>query len=275
MTFAGSESSVQGSKPIEVYVVEIGTEPPVRWTSGNRAITAPAVGGNEYLPERGLSRNSISVGEEERNRIMSITVTPQNKVAARYIRTPPAREATITIFRLQEADPALELRQIYKGSVLSARFDENGETALLACQSIESAASRTIPRYTYGGMCQHVLYGPGCDVDPTAGFTHVGAVTDVSGATVTVSGAAAFQHGFKGGYLKPTGIQDFRTVYSQAGDVLTLLVPFEVNPIGATVQVFAGCDHLIAGDCAETFNNIAENGGVPFIPNKNVFVTGL
>lgn len=275
MTFDTLESSVEDSKPIELYVVEIGTETPVRWTSGNTTINAPTAVPNEYVPERGLSRSSVSIGEEERNRILSISVSGDNKVARRYINTPPGREATITIYRIQESDAALELKQIYKGSVLSAQFNDNGESAILACQTIEAASSRTIPRYTYGAMCQHILYGPGCDVDPSAGFTFNSTVTSISGNTVTVSGAGAFTHSFVGGYIRPTAVQDFRMVVSQAGDVLTLLIPFEEDPTTATVDVLAGCDHNIAGDCAETFDNIAEFSGYPFVPNRNIFETGV
>jgi hypothetical protein len=273
--FSTLESSTEGSVPIELYVVEIGIETPVRWTSGNKVISAPTAIPNDYIPERGLSRTSISVGEEERQRVMSISVSGANKVARRYIGTPPGRQATITIYRVQNDDPDLVLNQIYQGSILSAQFNDDGQSAVIACQSIEAASSQTIPRYTYGSMCQHVLYGPGCDVDPGLGFTLTSSVTSISGTTVTVSGAGAFAHSFVGGYIKPTGAQDFRMVIAQAGDVLTVLLPFEVDPTGATVEALAGCDHIIDGSCAETFDNIAEYSGYAFVPTRNPFESGI
>ena len=180
--FSAREGSRQDNRPFEVYLVELGTEDPVRWTSGNKTINAPTGAPQEWMPERALSRTAIRVGEEERKRVLQITVSSENPIARRYIGNPPGQEATITIYRGQLLDPDLELKQIYKGSIMSAQFKQGNETAIIACQSIEAASSRTIPRYNFGRMCQHILYGPGCDVSPVP-HTHTGSVTSASGST--------------------------------------------------------------------------------------------
>ena len=91
-------------------------------------------------------------------------------------------------------------------------------------------------------------------------------------ATAT-AGAAGFD--FTAGYCKPTSLTDFRKVLVHSGDVLTLLLPFEFDVLNGDVQVLAGCDHLIEGDCALVFDNVAENGSFSFVPKKDIFATGL
>jgi len=273
-TFETLEEGVETSRPIELYVVQIGSEDPVRWTSGNKSITAPVTAGNSYSPERGLSRTSIALGEEERSRTLTITVNPTNKILRRYVNVPPSREATVGIFRTQEDDPVLEMKRIYSGVVMSGSWERNGKVGLLSCQTIEAASSRTIPRYTHGSQCQHMVYGPECGVDPVP-FTFSGTVSLVSGNDITIPNAGAFPHGFLNGYVSPTGSLDFRQVVAQSGDVLTLRFPFEINPEGAAVEAVAGCDRLVAGDCANTFDNIARASGKFFVPDRNVFARGL
>jgi len=131
-----------------------------------------------------------------------------------------------------------------------------------------------MPTYTYQGLCNHVLYGPGCLVDPVA-HRFTGTVTATSGLTITVPGAGASGIKFKSGYCKPTTITDYRMITAQSGDVLTLLMPFASSPLGATLELFAGCDHNVSGDCKNVFNNVDRFGGFNWVPNKNIFNTGV
>jgi hypothetical protein len=41
------------------------------------------------------------------------------------------------------------------------------------------------------------------------------------------------------------------------------------------MQAFAGCDHLIEGDCALVFDQVAEFGGFAFVPSKDIFAQGV
>ena len=72
-----------------------------------------------------------------------------------------------------------------------------------------------------------------------------------------------------GGFVKPIGVDDFRAVTAQSGDVLTLLLPFKQSVLSQTVDAFAGCNRIIDEDCLLVFNNPEEHGGWPFIPKKN------
>jgi hypothetical protein len=119
-----------------------------------------------------------------------------------------------------------------------------------------------------------VLYDNSCGA-LAASFDLLGTVSTTSGNTVTVPGVASSGLDFVGGYIRPTGAQDFRMVLAQSGDVLTLLLPFQTDPTGLDVQVFAGCDHVHDSDCALVFDQVANFGGFAFVPSKDVFAQGL
>ena len=51
--------------------------------------------------------------------------------------------------------------------------------------------------------------------------------------------------------------------------------PFGVDVTGLNLQIFAGCNHELTGDCANKFQNAINFGGFAFVPNKNIFATGL
>jgi len=159
---------------------------------------------------------------------------------------------------------------------MSVRFTNDAHNAEIACRSVEAAVNRNMPKFTFMGMCNHLLYDNQCTVDPSL-FEHVGNVDSISGETITVAGAGLQPDGFfTGGYVQALGgANDFRMVRLHVGDVLTLLLPFQANVLNTSVQAFAGCDHVLTQDCALKFDNVINFGGFHFVPNRNVFETGL
>lgn len=265
------ESSVEASVPIEVYEFTIGSST-YRYTSTEDPIT---VGANIYTPEQ-IERGSLSQGQEERKKLLEITLPLLNAFAVQYLNIVPGERAEVTIIQLQRNEtPAFDTQIVrYRGQVRSVRYTDN-DTAILGCQSLEFALSRTIPNFVYSGVCNWFLYGAGCGADPSAHSLVSAPVTAVSGNTITVTGVAASGKDFVGGYCKMGTFSDFRMVIAQAGDVLTLLLPFAVNPLGGTVDAFEGCDHSLLGDCETKFGRGVEFGGFYYVPKKNIFRSGL
>ena len=70
------------------------------------------------------------------------------------------------------------------------------------------------------------------------------------------------------------GVLDYRLILTQSGDDCTLSLPFYANVLGQTLDVFAGCAHII-GVCDGKFGNRPNFGGCPYVPTKNIFRTGL
>lgn len=266
------ESSVEGSRPIEVFAFAIGTTT-YRYTSAEDDIV---VGADTYTAET-ISRGAIAQGPDDRARILDVELPATNEFAEKYVDIVPGQRATGTIIRLQRDEvPTFNTQAVvYKGFVRSVRFPGNGRRAVIGIKSIEAAVSRPIPRFTFQALCNHVLYDGGCGVN-SASYKMTGAVTAVSGNVITVAGASGQANGYyTGGFVTPTGLADFRMVLKHVGDELTLLLPFPIGLTGQSVDVFAGCDHKANGHCQTKFNNVIEHGGFAFIPTKNPFQTGL
>ena len=271
-TFDALESSLDSSRPLEIYSITIGSET-FRYTSAEDDITI----GSDIYTTISISRSKISHGADAQNNTVTVTLPGNNVFAAKYRNIVPGNKATVNIWRLQRDEtPSLVPQLIFKGQVMSVRFPQDGNTADIAVRSIEQALNRNIPRFTYMGSCNHVLYDQRCKVDPTL-FDVIGTVSAVSATVITLPGANAQPDGFyTGGYCTPTvGNQDFRMILDHTGNDLTLLLPFAADVTGLTVQAFAGCDHVVFGDCATKFDNVIEFGGFAFVPNKNVFQEGL
>ena len=266
-TFDALESSEQDSRPVELYQISIGTDT-FRYTSGSNTIT---IGADDYIP-LAIARSKIEQGSDQQNRTLTMTMPSSNEFAQRYINVPPGQTATVNIYRYQRDEAPAFATQIlqFKGQVQTCRFPNDGFSAEFALRSIETALNKNIPRFSFMGMCNHVLYDSNCGANP-ASFNLAGAVTAISGNTITVAGVGASPLDFTGGYVQSGN--DFRMILSTSGDVLTMLLPFEIDP--TSVTVFAGCDHLVAGDCALVFDRVADFGGFPFVPNRNIFESGL
>lgn len=271
-SFDAFETSTESSRPLEVYEFAIGGTT-YRYTSAAGEIT---LNGETYTP-KAISRGSISQDAEDRNRSLAITLPGNDVFAAQYKEIAPGSKATVSIIRLQvDETPTFDTQVlIYKGEVKSVSYPDNGYTAQVNCQGIESAFNQVLPRFTFSGQCNHVLYDGGCKVDP-ASFDLIGTVSAVSGNVITLPGANAQADGYwTAGYATPVGSDDFRLILAHSGNDLTLLLPFAEDVDGQDVQIFAGCDHVLTGDCANKFDNVLEFGGFAFVPTRNPFQDGV
>lgn len=278
MTFIQYEESLEGSRPIEIIRFFLGSET-FEYTSAEDDITVASV---LYSAEP-IKRSKISQSPEDRDRIVSFEVSGDNKFATRFIGIIPGKRARVTVQRLQRPDfPGPEVVTLYDGFVASVKFSNDGYTATIASQSIAAAASRPIPRFTYQGMCNHVLYDDGCKVDDTdSAFRLTGNVLTSVNNTITVSGVDGEADGFYDSGFVEEANGDVRLILEHTGTSLLLLLPFPFSVLGTQVTVLAGCDHTIA-ICGSKFftpevptSNVINYGGFAFIPTKNIFQTGI
>lgn len=270
MTFAAHETSQEGSRPVELYRFVVGGAT-YAYTSAEDTIVASSI---TYAPEA-ISRSRILNSQEQRQNVVEVTVPGVNAFAALYKQIVPGQRATLTVQRLQRGDtPTPERLTLFQGYVQSVAFLNDGRLAKIAAVPSSAAQSRPIPRFTFQGSCNHVLYDNGCKV--VAGdFKHTGLVTAVNGNVITVDGAGAFiDDYFTSGFVDAAGGLDARLVLSHTGDDLTLLLPFPFTIVGSTIDVYAGCDHTLP-TCKVKFNNVINFGGFAFVPKRNIFNSGL
>lgn len=270
-TYDQLEGSTEGSRPIELYEFMLGSTP-FRYTSAEDEIT---IGADVYTP-LAIARGRIEQGSDQNNRNLTVTMPTLTDLAQEYIAVPPGQKVSLNIFRYQRDETPAFTTQVllFKGRVQAVAYPNDGHSAEFAIRSIESSLNRNLPRFSFAGQCQHILYDDACGAVASS-FDHLGATSSISGNTITVSGAGASGLDFVGGYCRPTGTNDFRMILAQSGDVMTLLLPFQVDPTGENMQCFAGCDHNIEGDCALVFDRVAEFGGFAFVPSKDIFAQGV
>lgn len=271
-SFSALEASLEGSRPVELFTFSLG---PVSWdyTSSADDVT---VAGRTFVAVP-LTRTALAIGTEDRGRTTTFTLPASLPFPASYIATAPGQKATVSVFGYQrDESPAPPLRLKYRGTVAEVSFPENGAVAEVVTRSVEAGGlGRSLPRYGQGAQCEHVLYGPGCGVNP-APFQVIGPVSVETGALLTVPAASSKPDGyFLRGVARLTTGGDYRLIVAHTGGgVIRLTHPFPSAVIGADLQLQAGCDHLYEGGCA-FYANQGNYSGKRWTPNKNVFATGL
>lgn len=263
-TFDSLESSVESSRPVELYRFAIGLEE-LRYTNADGDVTYD---GDTYRSEA-IGRGPIAVAPGDRGRPVDVRVPAVNEFAVRFNLIVPGENATLTITRYQPEAASAQTSLIFKGFVSHVVFNE-GE-AKLVVKPIDAVVSRTIGRDKCSALCNHVVYGDGCDVDPDP-HKVFGVCTAVNGSVITVAGAESMPDGhWLAGLVTPSGLGESRMVFAHSGQDLTLLVPFVVDVVGETIELLPGCDHLVDGHCSTRFDNVEKHGGFPFPPNENPF----
>ena len=280
MTFDAFESAQETSQPIEIITIQIGAEA-FYWTSSEDTQTISSQN-YEAIP---IQRGRIVQSPEDRATVVDFVVDGDNEFATRYVGIVPGNRAKITVQRVQRPDfPGPEVVTLYEGYIQSVKFSKDGYSAIIASLPIAAATARSIPRYTYQSLCNHVLFDDNCKVDNTDSTWRLGnaEVLTVSGSTITVQGADSEADGwYTGGFVEAQGGQDSRLILEHTGTSLLLLLPFPFDLVGQDVTVFAGCDHTI-GVCDSKFNtpedvdsNAINYGGFAFVPTRDIFRVGI
>ena len=270
MTFDAQETSVEDSQVLELYQFVFGAET-FRFTSYNEDINWSGLLYTATQISRSETQNSV----EDAINQLTVTMTLDNPVAQKFIANVPGDVGSVLVLRANANDVAEETIVLFEGFVASVKFDGELQAQVL-CNPSTNVFQRAGPRFTYQGICNHVLYDAGCKIARSA-FDYTGLVSAVSGSTITVNGLAAQGVGWAvGGFVQaPTAApEDKRMILSQAGDVLTLLLPFSITVLGTQVDVLAGCDHSLT-TCNTKFSNVINFGGFPYVPRKNPFNTTL
>lgn len=269
-TFDALEKSVESSQPVELYRFQLGGNPPYLYTPSQ---VDQVVGGLTYR-STAMRRGPIIRSQKDRQSVLSILVPENNPFACLYTGVPPGVKASMAILRIQSLEAVPTVVEQYTGVVQQVEFPADGNASISVLPT-EGVVARKIPRWSYMGMCNHIIYGFGCEVDPAA-HTFTGVVSAVNGNTITVTGAGSSGFDFTGGFVQSsTSNQDPRVVLAHSGDVITMMLPFRSVVVGSSVDCFRGCNHLLTGDCATIFDNVIQNGSFLWVPTKNFFQTGL
>ncbi len=281
MTFAAFETATETGEPIELYVTTIGTDT-FRFTNNQIDLTVAALGGT-FTPEA-IKRTTIAQEFDKHKDRIKVTMPGNNVLAQKYISNPPGQRATMTIYRMHREDLAIETIIIFKGLIQTVQFNKNGREAEISVLALTAAQTQTMPRFTYQGLCNHMLYDARCKLNEnnvahkftfTVDAVVANVITVVGAGAVTVGSESAGE-GFVGGFVEFQS--DFRMVTAQGGagdNDLTLRLPFNDTPLNQSVVCKVGCRNRFVEDCQDKFSNAINFGGFPFVPLKDPFATGL
>lgn len=272
----GQEFSAEFNRPLELFEFRNGNDT-YRYTSSESEYIFE---GNTYTPVA-MKRTGIGRAGEAEQTTLEVMMPTTDELASLYIGIQPANRTTLILRRVHQVMSPQSSITLFRGFVTSAKFKDEECTFLL--KPFNELFLREMPRYTYQGLCNHVLYSSACGViegaSPNQLSGTVTAFVDGVGAVITVTGAGAVtdnkspQKAFKGGFARLQDFSDYRLILDQDGDTLTLLLPFRTNILGSTIILQRGCDKTI-DTCRDKFGNVVNYGGFPHVPAVNPFNQG-
>jgi len=268
MAYDVFETSKEAGRPIELFEFTIGTTT-YRYTSAEDDVTYSAA---IYTSEPIMRTSPTLTSSENGRQQMEIVLPSNNQIAQRYVGIVPAEAVRLRVLQFHRGDSPNGV-VLWSGRVVSAKYERRGAVCRLFSVSSEAALSRPCPGRKFQSLCNHKLGDSLCQVDLES-EKYTGVVTDAEAAVITVAGVSSQGPDWAVGGTVVWGTERRLVLAPQSGDDLTLRLPFPVTPIGQTVDVYPGCDHLIS-TCDSKFSNTVNFGGYPFVPTKNPFESGM
>lgn len=269
MTFAAIETSPDSGSPIELYLFEIGGER-FAYNNTEQDVTVAAI----LYEASPVKRSRITLSSDAVNSRVTVELPGDNLFSRLYIGVIPGELPQVTISQYHETDPDEEIFLIFDGFVSTVGFSNNLRQADIICSPITAATGKFVPRHTFQSLCNHSLYDDFCTQQETD-FEETVTVDSISDRLMTLSGLSTTAAGYwEGGFIQIG--TEYRQIMTQASNVMTLDLPFLENPVGMPARALPGCDHVIDGDCQNTFGtgpagNSLNHGGFPYVPSKNPF----
>ena len=303
--FRADEGQEQ-TKPAYAYVLKHG-EDFYYLTSHDLAVTIaglPAQLGDDPQQfisaqiSHGSHEQSIETNSPEKSVSIATQQTSESNELRKFFLVAKTKRTYITIIRINtEALPDGVVWDDncyveFYGEMTDVTF--SGYTITLSFVSVLKR-EEPIPRYTYQKTCQHELgrIGAGfCNVNLEQSqfrvATSVAAVqrskkaiditaTMFNGNPIT---AKTFENGKlvelngDGGVENEIWIVSTEVLPASAGVRFRLLFMPTTLQVGTSIKLYVGCDRTI-GVCQDTFGNLPNFGGMPYIPKKNPALDGI
>ena len=271
MTYTDSETSVDDGGPVELYEFR----GPIRgyfYTSHVEDVLFTDTNIYRAIP---IQRGPLQGASQDDSPELEIRVPFDLELVQDYAYNISPNDLQLTIHRFHLVTGIGQSITYWRGSV--ATITVTDRIATIRVPSIlGQRLTAPVPSIYYQSQCNHVLYDGRCAV-ARSGFqvdTSVSSV-NVNGTVVVVSSVGGnVDQFFKAGEIIRTGDGERRLIVDQVGATLTLNFPFPELQTADSVSIFAGCDRT-APTCRDKFSNIENFGGHPFIPDRNVFETGI
>lgn len=265
MSYREYEESNYSGAPRILYEFRLGSN---RWRYTN-AQTTINVSGAIYR-SISISHDEIAMSGEPNGESLTIQIAPGSEVARLFIGTPPSDTLSVVIRAQHRGDPDAVI--IWSGIVKSGKRTSAAEFEII-CNSLMSTLNRNGLRLSWGRSCPFALYDRSCKVVPSD-YSVTGQVASMGGSVVRSNAFAAFpDRYFSGGFVAfvgEYGTTERRAVERHVGNTLTFMGNTDGISVGNMVTAYPGCDR-ITSTCQSKFNNLANYGGFPHLPNKSPF----
>jgi hypothetical protein len=249
-------------------------------------VVIPATWTNGVFTRAAIQHDSIQLTSDTTIKGVAVTISATDTMFQRLFFTIPTSRILIDIYRLNDVlnFTADGMIRIFSGELTSNSFA--GLTYTGSFAPITFSIDKPIPRFFNQRRCNYVHYGPGCGLNKDNFSSHavisswlrysrqlVVTITAISPNTGIAGGL------YSNGYLiEPiTGSKIGIVSGTDNGDgTSNLFVQYwipELETVGSNLLVYRGCPHNVPG--CNSFGNIANYGGEPFIPLKNPSYDGI
>lgn len=287
MAFELFESSRERGEPINLFKFTTGPRPQdvIPYTDAEHDIVVIEGDGLDAVTitykAMPIQRTAYTMsGRSEDNTSLGVDVPRYSEIAELFRVYPPSYVVGLILYQGHANDPDKDYLAVWTGRVLSCKFE--GLSSRLTCESTSTSMQRPGLRRNYQYACPHVLYGPLCRAAKVP--RDLVCVSKPNAAQVIASFDGLLGEAdekFIGGTLEwetEEGRREVRNIrdVGRVGDNLLLNIGGSniYLPVGAPMVMLLGCRHDL-GDCVDTFNNILNYGGQPWIPLKNpIGITG-
>lgn len=269
--FNTKETSRDEGKPITLVRFSYGSGPHavvLRYTDAEKPIL---YSDGEYEPIP-INRGTIVQSGTLDKSAVEFTVPTSSAISQLYLAGAPSSVVLVTIRQGHTDDGDKEFPVSWVGRINVVIRDP--DKTKIQCEPFQTALKRAGLRRNYQATCPHALFSSGCGASKAA--VTVDVVPDGignSGLTLPSgwNGSLAIEK-YLGGMLSYTGL--IGVEYLSIIAVTETWCKTNRNIIGltagATVQITAGCDKMMA-TCRDVHDNILNYGGQPWIPVENPF----
>lgn len=269
MSFDAFETSTNEGRPIALYEFRWGNTV-WRYTSADIKQT---YGGNDFLPVS-IRDDGMTQGGSSENDFL-VHAQSDLPIVALFADSPPTAPVWLRVRRKHADDPDNEAPVYWVGRVTNVVRLENQAEADIRGVSITKLLKSGGLRLTWGKNCPHCIYDSQCRVDP-ADHQYEREVEAVSGPFLTLTEETIASEGtFTGGYVEwdrdGLGTLERRGIEVQTSTTqVKVLGRLPSLAPGDTVRLYPGCDQTTS-TCDQGFDNIDNNGGFWFMPEKSPF----
>lgn len=258
--YTAEEEAIQ-RKPVELYHIWRDGGEDWYYTSGDVSVV---YNGQTYVPAV-IKRDSVSYNSKLEAQTMKVSVSYLEDATLEFISINPVEILWLSCVKLHRDQSPLEASVVFVGQIQTVLF--KGVSATISCVGFEFFLKRNIPIWRYQKTCNHMVFDTGCALTKVDYAVSTTVTLDSTGLIISSSAFGAKADGYFTGGEVIFG-EESRTIVLHEGNDCTLIYKFLNDVDGGSVSAYPGCDGR-AETCRDTFSNIDNFFGFPFIPTEN------